>query len=238
MLKVKLRINGIPSIVWGENSSKCFIVIHGKNSNKEDDVIKTFVGYATDKEYQVLSFDLPEHGERKDETDYTFKVQNCVKDLRKIMDYAKENYREINIFAVSLGAYLSLLEYKDEEINEALFLSPIVNLKVIIDNMMRLNNITFEDLMDEQEITTEFGEKIYLDYYLYVKNNPIVKWDTKTYILFGENDNMQDKELMEKFAGDFRCRLSTVKNGEHYFHTEEQLVYYEKWLGQIFEMED
>ena len=43
---------------------------------------------------------------------------------------------------------------------------------------------------------------------------------------------------MEKFASDFKCILSTVKNGEHYFHTEEQLVYYEKWLGQIFEMED
>ena len=36
-------------------------------SNKEDEVIKLLVEKVTSRGYQVLSFDLPEHGERKDD---------------------------------------------------------------------------------------------------------------------------------------------------------------------------
>ena len=46
------------------------------------------------KGYQVLSFDLPEHGERKDDTNYLCKVQNCVKDLKSIIVYAREEALE------------------------------------------------------------------------------------------------------------------------------------------------
>ena len=40
--------------------------------------------------YQLLSFDLPEHGERKDDTTYLCKVHNCVKDLKQIIEYANK----------------------------------------------------------------------------------------------------------------------------------------------------
>ncbi len=61
----KIKINNIPSIIWGEKSWKVFIAVHGNMSNKEDDVIKILAEEVTSKGYQVLSFDLPEHGERK-----------------------------------------------------------------------------------------------------------------------------------------------------------------------------
>ena len=64
----KIKINNIPSIVWGEKSSKVFIAIHGNMSNKEDEVIKILAKEVVSKGYQLLSFDLPEHGERKEDT--------------------------------------------------------------------------------------------------------------------------------------------------------------------------
>ena len=64
----RIKINKIPSIIWGEKSNKVFIAVHGNMSNKEDDVIKILVEKIASKGYQVLSFDLPEHGERKDDT--------------------------------------------------------------------------------------------------------------------------------------------------------------------------
>lgn len=232
-MKIEInKINNIPSIIWGEKSNKVFIAVHGNMSNKEDDVIKILAENATSKGYQVLSFDLPEHGERKDNKNYLCKVQNCVNDLNQIIEYAKKNYDEINLWACSMGAYFSLLAYKDEDIKSCLFLSPVVNMKIIIDNMMLWSNTSEEKLKAKQEINTEFGQTLYWDYYKYVKENPIVNWNKETYILYGSKDNMQEQSIIQDFSNKFNCKLSILENVEHYFHTEKQLDYYKKWLDK------
>lgn len=132
-----------------------------------------------------------------------------------------------------MGAYFSLLAYKDEKIKQCLFLSPVVNMKIIIDNMMLWNNITEKELKEKQEVKTNFGQTLYWDYYLYVKENPIIHWDKETSILYGSHDNMQEQNLIQEFANNFDCELSVLENGEHYFHTKEQLSYYKDWLDKI-----
>ena len=79
---------------------------------KEDTVIEILAEEATKKGYQVLSFDLPEHGERKSDST-PCKAQICVNELSMIMDYAKKHWNEVNLFACSMGAYFSLLAYKN-----------------------------------------------------------------------------------------------------------------------------
>ena len=98
MFKNKFSINNIPAVLWGEKSEKLFIAIHGNMSNKEDTVIQILAKEAIIKGYQVLSFDLPEHGDRKNDS-IPCKVQFCVNDLSIIMNYAKEHWRDINLFA-------------------------------------------------------------------------------------------------------------------------------------------
>ena len=229
----RIKINNIPSIIWGEKSSKVFIAIHGNMSNKEDKVIEILANKVTNKGYQLISFDLPEHGERKIDTNYLCKVQNCINDLKQIIEYAKANYNEINIWACSIGAYFSLLAYKDEDLKQCLFLSPVVNMKIIIENMMLWSNTTEKELNEKQEIKTDFGQTLYWDYYLYVKENPITNWNKKTYILYGNKDNMQNESIIKDFSNEFNCDLTILKNGEHYFHTEEQLNFYNDWLDKI-----
>jgi len=63
--KEVLNIEGIPAILWGEKSNNIYIYAHGKMSSKND--AQGFAKKAEAKDFQVLSFDLPEHGERKDE---------------------------------------------------------------------------------------------------------------------------------------------------------------------------
>ena len=229
----RIKINNIPSIIWGEKSSKVFIAIHGNMSNKEDKVIEILANKVTNKGYQLISFDLPEHGERKIDTNYLCKVQNCVNDLKQIIEYAKANYNEINIWACSIGAYFSLLAYKNEDLKQCLFLSPVVNMKIIIENMMLWSNTTEKELNEKQEIKTDFGQTLYWDYYLYVKENPITNWNKKTYILYGNKDNMQNESIIKDFSNEFNCDLTILKNGEHYFHTEKQLNCYKNWLDRI-----
>ena len=228
----RIKINNIPSLIWGEKSKKVFIAVHGNMSNKKDEVIKILANRVVSKGYQVLSFDLPEHGERKDNTNYLCKVQNCVKDLNQIIEYARKNYTEINLWACSMGAYFSLLAYKDKDIKQCLFLSPVVNMKVIIDNMMLWSNTTEEKLKEKQEIKTDCGQTLYWDYYEYVNNNPITNWNKKTFVLYGNKDNLQDENIIKDFCNNFNCSLSILENGEHYFHTEEQLKLYGNWIDK------
>ena len=232
MQKEKIKIDYIPGIIWGEKSKKVIIAVHGSMSNKEDEVIKILAEIAVCKGYQVLSFDLPEHGERKENKTYLCKVQNAIKDLKIVLEYAKANYEQINLWGCSMGAYFSLLAYKGEKIEQALFLSPVVNMKIIIENMMKWSNVTEEILRNNQEIKTEYGPILYWDYYEYVKENPILNWNKKTSILYGSKDDMQEENIIKNFVKRFNCKLTILENGEHYFHTEEQLKFYKKWLEE------
>lgn len=229
MKKDFLKIEGIPAILWGNQSDKLFIAVHGHLSSKNDDVIVIFAEEAISKGYQVLSFDLPEHGERKGES-YDFKVQNCVNDLAVIMKYAKSVSSNINIFSCSIGSYFSLLAYKDISINQCLFLSPILNMERLISNMMTWFNISEQRLEIEKEIETPIGQTLYWDYYCYVKSHPIQKWNIPNAILYGSKDNLTEFNVVSEFVNRYKSKLQVLEGGEHYFHTDEQLKYYRQWL--------
>jgi esterase/lipase len=198
-------------------------------SNKTDDSIVVFAEEATAIGYQVLSFDLPEHGDRKEEA-YDCKVQNCVQDLNTIMRYAQSLSNSISVFACSMGAYFSLLTYSHEPLKQCLFLSPVVNMERIINNMMTWFSISENRLKTEKEIPTPIGQTLYWDYYCYVKEHPIVTWNNLTSILYGSEDNLCEFDVVSAFAKHFDCALQVMENGEHYFHTEEQLQFFRKWL--------
>lgn len=229
MIKQNLKIEKIPAILWGNKSDKLFIVVHGDKSNKEDNLIVVFAEEATARGYQVLSFDLPEHGERKMEND-DCKVQDGVKDLNIIMSYAKSLSNNISLFACSLGAYFSLLAYKHNLLKQCLFLSPVVNMENMINNMMTWCNISENRLKEEKEIKTTIGHTLYWDYYCYVKEHPIDEWNNKTSILYGSDDNICEFEVISKFAKCFNCDLKIMEHGKHSFHTKEQLQFFRQWL--------
>lgn len=136
----------------------------------------------------------------------------------------------MNLFACSMGAYFSLLAYKNESIRKALFLSPVVNMERIIDNMMMAFNITKESLHREMTIETPIGQKLYWDYYCYVKENPINIWSIDTNILYGAKDELCEFETIYDFVKKYDCGLEVMDTGEHYFHTEEQLNVLKNWI--------
>lgn len=233
-MKESYKIDNIPVVLWGQKSNKVFIAVHGNMSHKEDTVIQILADVAISKGYQVLSFDLPEHGERKDEN-IPCKVQICVEELCIIMKYAKEQWKEISLFACSMGAYFSLLAYPNTTIKKALFLSPVVDMKRIIENMMTWFQVSPEQLQQDQTINTPIGQKLYWDYFCYVNEHPIEKWNINTEIMYGAKDDLCEFDRIKHFANAFNCNLDVVEAGEHYFHTEEQLMTFTNWLFEHME---
>lgn len=229
MLKKEIKINHIPAILWGEDSEKLFIAVHGNMSSKSDMPIVILAEEAVPLGYQVLSFDLPEHGDRKNESTLC-KVETCIWELTKIMDFARTKAKHISLFACSMGAYFSLLSYKNINLEKSLFLSPVVDMERIINNMMIWFNITEERLKSEQEILTPIGQMLYWDYYKYVKENPILWWNNPTSILYGEKDELCEFDSISNFVKTFGCDLEAVYGAQHYFHTSEELMYYREWI--------
>lgn len=73
------------------------------------------------------------------------------------------------------------------------------------------------------------GETLSWKYLSYARNNPI-NWDVPTYILYGECDNLTPFETISAFSKKSGAKLSVMKGGEHWFHTEEQLKFMDEWL--------
>lgn len=233
MKKEKNYISQIPTIMWGGTSDKVIIAVHGAMSDKEDTVIRILADKAERQGYQVLSFDLRQYGERKSEK--LDRVEKAIADLQKIMAYVKEQHRfkEIALFANSLGAYFSLLSYKEEAISKSFFLSPIVNMRVVIENMMQWSGVSKEELEQKRVIELPaMGQTLYQEYYEYVVTHPVEEWNCPTDILYGSEDNMIDREVIMDFTDRFQCNLEVLHGGEHWFHTKEQLAYYENWLTE------
>jgi hypothetical protein len=229
MQKRSLLINSIPAIIWGNPTANVYIFVHGKMSQKEE--AEGFATIAERKGHQVLSFDLPEHGERRSEN-YECTIQNGVNDLRLICTYALSRWKTISLFGNSLGAYFSLTAYQNINFTKCLFLSPILDMEHLIQNLMDRFNVTEELLKEKQEIPIPIGEKLSWPYYKYVKENPILSWGSPTYILYGSNDDRTERYIVDAFVRKFRCHLEVLQNGEHYFHTKEQVEVVDRWLNR------
>lgn len=213
MKTTKFYIGKIPVIIWGAKSDKVYIYVHGKMSDKES--AETFAQIAENKGYQTISFDLPEHGERKSKN-YRCDIWNGISDLHQISFYTFANWKSVSLFACSLGAYFSLQAYKDITFEKCFFLSPIVNMEYLIKNMFQWFHVTEEMLYTKREIPTPI-DTLSWDYFQYVKKNPVTRWNSPTYILYGGKDNLQSLQVIENFAKSNSVSLTISEQSEHSF---------------------
>lgn len=226
MKKTRIEIDHIPALVWGEKSDKVYLFVHGKMSSKES--AEGIAKIAEQRGYQTISFDLPGHGERKNE-DKRCDIWNGVHDLTVIGDYVFTNWNEVSLYACSLGAYFSLNAYHRCNIKKCLFQSPILDMEYLIKQMMVWFEISEERLASEKEIDTPIDLMTW-DYYQYVKEHPIQNWDIETKILFAGRDNLQSLEIIKNFVDKFNGMITVSEHSEHPFMGEEDGAIVEQWL--------
>ena len=217
----------IPAVLYGDSSESLFLYIHGKMGCKEE--AAHFAEIVCPKGYQVLSIDLPGHGERTSETG-RFVPWEVAPELRVVNDYAREHWNHVNLYANSIGAYFSLLALRDAKLEKSLFVSPILDMEKLIRDMMGWAGVTQEQLMEAGEIPTSFGEALSWKYLTYGLEHRIAKWDSPTAILYAGQDHLTARKTVEEFARRFGCTVTIMENGEHWFHTQEQLAVLDVWL--------
>ena len=190
------------------------IYIHGKGGNIEE----TNHYQSIFRESDVIGFDY------KSQTPWEAEIEFPI-----LYDRHAKSYDSVILIANSIGAYFAMLSLAEKNISQALFISPIVDMEKLIMDMMKWLNITEDELKSKKEVETEFGETLSWEYLSHVKNHPI-RWNIPTSILYGEKDNLTSKETITKFAEQTSADLTIMGNGEHWFHTDEQLNFLDTWV--------
>ena len=193
---------------------KAILYLHGKGgSAKEADRYKALC-----PEYDVFGMDDP----------FLTPWETKEKILAEY-ERLRINYDAIAIIANSIGAYFAMNALAGRPIEKALFISPIVDMEKLISDMMRQAGVTEAELQEKREIETSFGERLSWRYLCYVRENPI-RWNVRTDILYAGKDNLTSYETVSQFANKANASLTIMENGEHWFHTKEQLDFLNRWL--------
>lgn len=194
-----------------KNLSKTLLYVHGKGGSAEGA-----------ERYKLL---CPNYEVIGAEYDGSFPTAAQV----GITDAFRKAHGEVTLLAESIGAYFSMLALQKESIKKALLISPILDMEKLILDMMSWANVSEETLRKEGEIPTEFGETLSWKYLCYVREHS-VNWNVPTCILYADKDNLTSMQTVNSFAAAHDASVTVMKNGEHWFHTEEQLKFLDKWF--------
>jgi len=219
-------IETIPAILYGDASDAVWLFIHGKCGRKEE--AAAFAEIVCPAGAQVLSVDLPEHGQRQ-AMQGSFNPWTVVPELRSVLAYGKSRYRTVSLRANSIGAYFSMLAFAGEPLHRALLVSPIVDMKRLISDMMTWAGVGEAELQTRGEIPTDFGETLSWQYLSWVRAHPPEGLHCPTSILYAGHDNLTSRETITAFAETHHAALTVVPDGEHWFHTPEQLCALADW---------
>jgi pimeloyl-ACP methyl ester carboxylesterase len=138
-------------------------------------------------------------------------------------------YASVVLVANSIGAWFSMCAGLDGLIEKARFISPIVDMEGLIRGRMAAQGVTEAELQSRGVIPTAFGEDLSWDYLQYVRTHPI-RWNAPTAILYGSADTLTSYKTVAAFAERCGAALTVMENGEHWFHTEEQLRFLDRWI--------
>ena len=152
-------------------------------------------------------------------------------EFRAFFAEKKKPCKHLTLIANSIGAYFALSSLDETLVDRAYFISPIVDMETLICNMMQWSGVTEQELAEKQEIPTNFGETLSWNYLCYVRQHPII-WNVPTCILYGEHDNLTSFETISAFAKRHHADLTVMPNGEHWFHTEEQIQFLDEWIRE------
>ena len=121
------------------------IYVHGKGGNaNEAEHYKPFFA-----ESDVIGFD--------------YQAQNpweAQKEFSSFFELHSQRYDSVTLIANSIGAFFSMSALTEQQIAQAIFISPVVNMEKLIMDMMMWANVTEEELRIKKEISPEFGETL------------------------------------------------------------------------------
>ena len=143
----------------------------------------------------------------------------------------KARFETVIVIANSIGAFFSMHAGLKGLVDKAYFISPVVDLERPIGRMMQEASVTEAALKERGVIVTPSGQELSWEYLDYVRPHPI-DGRVPTHIRYGGRDTLTPRETIEAFAKAHGATLTVMEDGEHWFHTEEQMQVLDSWVQQ------
>lgn len=149
--------------------------------------------------------------------------------IYKLYDALSMQYEKVVLLGNSIGCWFLMNALGSLMPKRALFISPVTDMERMILSMMAAEGVTEETLEKRRLIKTASGAVLSWDYLAYVREH-LVDWKTKTSVLYAGGDALIPRSEVETFAALHGADLTVMENGEHWFHTPEQLAFLDAWL--------
>lgn len=134
---------------------------------------------------------------------------------------AQRGYRSASLIATSIGAFYATRYLFDLGFEKALFLSPLLDMKSMIESLMERFGIPLSELKEKGAILLENGQTLSSDFLDEVSRD-CPKWTAKTAIVRGESDDVVPLSTIEDFALTTSSVLYVCPRAGHYLHTAEE----------------
>lgn len=149
-----------------------------------------------------------------------------------LFDSLCRGYSSVTLIANSIGAFFAMNALSGRDLDKACFISPVVNMQKLIEDMMLWANVSEKELREKGIIETAFGQALSWDYLSYVRKHPI-QWEIPTHILYGSEDNLTSFATISEFAENTGASLTVMEGGEHWFHTDAQMQFLDSWITSV-----
>jgi len=226
----ELLLDGIPALRWGEPGGRAVIGVHGQFSNKHDPVMARCGDVIASWGAQLITFDLPAHGDRQD--DKAFTPMDASPEVRAFARLARSQSTEVSLLANSIGAYFSLCDTPAGTFERAWMVSPLLDLEYYIRDIMAEYSVTDEQLEAQTVIDTPRGvlERSYLRF---VEEHP-ARLNAPSWIIRGDQDEVVPLNALSRFVGAPGVELVQVEGGQHFLGQPPHLDTVVAWFEERY----
>ena len=199
-----------------QKHDKVVVYIHGLHGNSKEASNYNFLS-----EYDVIGLDYEDGNPWEVGPEIKEKFKNIIKP-----------YKEVVVIANSIGAFYAYEYLYEFDIKHAFFISPIASMFKILFDYIMTGKVSEKELKEKKLITLEDGTTLSYDFYKsYSQNDYHGDWNVPTDILYGSMDELVYIENIAEFLEHHPSARLTIKQGaEHWFHTDEELMFIKDWI--------
>lgn len=179
-------------------------------------------------EAALFSKDCPGY----DMVDFSYRLYNpweIKSSIQKKYCELREKYDVVAIMAKGVGAYFAIDSLGEEQVDKALFVSPVIDVECFIQTILEKTGISEDKLFEEQVISSGYDQDLSWEQYDYFKKN-VLSWSSDADVIMGSDDKYENVELIKSFAKANQCELCIIEGANHDFDSPEQQSEFREWL--------
>jgi len=223
-------LDGIPALRWGKPGGRAVVGVHGQFSNKLDPVMAQCGEVIASRGDQLITFDLPTHGDRRD--DKVFNAMVTSPEVRAFAQLARSQSTEVGLLASSIGAYFSLCDTPTGTFERAWLVSPLIDLEYYIRDVMAEYSVTDEQLEAETVIDTPRAV-LEWPYLRFVEEHP-ARLDIPSWTIRGDQDEVVPLDALSRFVSAPGVELVQIEGGQHFLGQPPHLETVVAWFKERY----